>query len=192
MTVIKQLVIVLLIGVFSFYCSAESLQKKTTNPESGAMAWETVAHGVYLSMTQVLPGRAQAFYVGRGFTTQEIEPYTSSCLFLTVLRNDNVSGALDFKRENLKVTQGGKSHSLLLVDDWMQRLEDAKSKKSAMIAFRWAQFPVEQVFEPGGDWNQGMLSIGLPPENRFDAVISWEIEDKPLKIKLEGVECAKK
>lgn len=192
MMVIKQLVFVLLIGVFSFYCSAESLQKKTTNPESGATTWETVAHGAYLSMTQVLPNRAQGFYVSRGFTPQEIEPYTSSCLFLTVLRNDNVSGTLDFKRENLKVTRGGKSHSLLLVEEWMQRLKDAKSKKSAIIAFRWAQFPIEQVFEPGGDWNQGMLSIGLPPESRFDLVISWDIDAKPLKIKLEGVECAKK
>ena len=190
--IIKQLVIILLIGVFPFICGAESVQKKIVNPESGATRWETAAHGAYLSMTQVLPDKAQGFYVSMGFRPREIEAYTSSCLFLTVLRNDDASGTLDFKRENLKVTQGGKTHKLLSVEEWMQRLKDANSKKPAMIAFRWSQFPIEQVFESGGDWNQGMLSVGLPPESRFDVVISWEIEAKPFAIKLEGVECAKK
>ena len=47
------------------------------------------------------------------------------------------------------------------------------------------------VFEPGGDWNQGMVSVGLPPASRFDAQVNWDIEGKTYGIKLEGVECAK-
>lgn len=64
-------------------------------------------------------------------------------------------------------------------------------KKSAVIAFRWAQFPPEQEYRPGGDWNQGMLSVGLPAGSRFDIIATWDIAGNEYRAKLTEVQCAK-
>ncbi|MFV1984048.1 MAG: hypothetical protein ACC657_10960, partial [Thiohalomonadales bacterium] len=69
--------------------------------------------------------------------------------------------------------------------------KDSGVKKSALLAFRWAQFPPEQEYKPGGDWNQGMLSIGLPSKSIFDASALWDINGTKFKAELAGVECAK-
>ena len=188
---IKPLFITLFVGLSAFTAFSESQQKLHIDPETGGKTWETSANGAHFLMRQILPEQLQGFYLSRGFSLKQIEPYTTSCVFMTVLRNDSAPGALHFKRDNLKVSQGGKQHSLVSVEDWMQRLKDINSKQSATIAFRWAQFPIDQVFEPGGDWNQGMVSVGLSPESRFDALVSWDIDGKMFEIKLEGVECAK-
>ncbi len=170
---------------------ADSRQTVTKNSESGSKTWEVSANGANFLMRQIPLDQLKAFYISRGFSSKQIEPYTSSCVFMTVLRNDNASAGLHFKRDNLKVSQAGKIHPLISVEDWLERLTKVTDKQPPLIAFRWAQFPIDQVFEPGGDWNQGMISVGLPPESKFDSEINWEIEEKPFKIKLEGVECAK-
>jgi hypothetical protein len=188
---IKLLLIAFFLGLFAFTAIAESHQKHHINAETGSKTWETSAHGAHFLMRQILPEQLQGFYLSRGFSLKEIEPYTASCVFMTVLRNDSAPGGLHFKRDNFKVARAGKSQPLVSVEEWMKRLKDNNSKQSAIIAFRWAQFPIDQVFEPGGDWNQGMVSVGLPPASRFDALVNWDIDGKSYEIKLEGVECAK-
>jgi len=171
--------------------NADSPQTVTINSESGSKTWEVSANGANFLMRQIPLDQLKAFYISRGFSLKQIEPYTSSCVFMTVLRNDNASAGLHFKRDNLKVSQAGKTHPLISVEEWLERLSKVTDEKPPLIAFRWAQFPIDQVFEPGGDWNQGMISVGLPPESKFVSEINWEIEGKPFTIKLEGVECAK-
>ena len=70
-------------------------------------------------------------------------------------------------------------------------MKEQKVDKQALLAFRWAQFPTEQEYEVGGDWNQGMLSIGLPPGSLFDLIVHWDINGKTYETKLLGVQCAK-
>lgn len=178
-------------SVLASIAYADSQQTITTNPESGSKTWEVSANGANFLMRQIPLDQLKAFYISRGFSLDQIEPYTSSCVFMTVLRNDNATAGLHFKRDNLKVSQAGKSHPLVSVEEWLERLSKVTDKKSALIAFRWAQFPIDQIFESGGDWNQGMISVGLLPESKFDSEIKWEIEGKISTIKLEGVECAK-
>ncbi len=170
---------------------ADVKQSVSKNSDSGSKSWEISANGANLLMRQIPLDQLKAFYISRGFSLDQIEPYTSSCVFMTVLRNDTVSSGLHFKRKNLTVSQGGKSHPLVSVEDWLERLSKVTDKNSALIAFRWAQFPIDQVFEPGGDWNQGMISVGLPPESQFDAEVKWDTEGKTATIKLQGVECVK-
>lgn len=161
------------------------------DPITGATSWKIQSHGVYFSLTQILPEQAQAFYVNRGFTLKQIEPYTSSCIFMTVLRNDSAPGAIHFIRNNWSVLVDGNPHSLVPVDQWLQRLSNSNAEKSALVAFRWAQFPPEQEYEPGGDWNQGMLSIGLAPDRQFDAIARWDSQGKNYEARLTEVTCAK-
>jgi len=157
---------------------------------SYAQTWQTHSHGVHFSLTQISPEQAQAFYSNRGFTLQQIESYASSCVYMTVLRNDTAPGTIHYVSNQWSVLVNNKVHSLTTVDEWLQHITDTKVKKSALIAFRWAQFPPEQEYEPGGDWNQGMLSIGLAPASQFDITARWDIEGTDYQATLQGVKCA--
>ena len=187
----KSIIIASVISLFSLSCFAETLQNTDIDSATGARTWGIRTHGVSFSLTQILPEQAQAFYVNRGFTLKQIESYTSSCVYMAVLRNDNAPGTIHFISNNWSVLIDGKLHPLVSVDNWVQLLTTKNTKKSALVAFRWAQFPPEQEYEPGGDWNQGMLSIGLPPGSQFDVIARWDIDGKAYEAKLQGVRCAK-
>jgi len=186
----KIIILLLAFSLYSMPSLAATSQKHTVNSVTGAETWQTQAHGVHFSLTQILPEQLQAFYVNRGFTLKQIEPYTSSCVYMAVLRNDKAPGTIHFISNSWQVFVDGKAHPLVSVKTWMQRWEKNSIIKSAQIAFRWAQFPPEQEYQPGGDWNQGMLSIGLPAGNRFDIVARWDIGNKAYQTKLQGVQCA--
>lgn len=183
---------VAIIGLFfSLPCLADSPQSKHVDAATGITTWEIITQGVNFSLTQILPEQAKAFYVNRGFTLKQTESFASSCVYMTVMRNDNAPDIVHFNKNNWSVITNKKSYPLVSVDSWLKKLKSEKVNKQALLAFRWAQFPPEQEFEVGGDWNQGMLSIGLPPNSLFDLIISWDINGKSYKTKLMGVQCAK-
>jgi len=164
-------------------------QTKTTDPETGAETWKTQASGVVLSLTQLLPDQVRAFYVNRGFTLEQIDPYATSCVYMTVLRNDTATGVVHFEQESWSLVSDGHSKPPMDTREWLEQLKQAGSTKPALIAFRWAQFPPEHEYEPNGDWNQGMLSIGLPAGSIFDFVARWDVDGKPYQTGLRGVRC---
>ncbi len=179
-----------LLALFSLNCIAAAEQHSSTDPATGAITWETRAHGVHFALTQILPEQVRAFYVNRGFTLEQIESYATSCVYMTVLRNDDAPGVIHFVSNDWMIRVAGHSHKLTSVEDWWRRMKKNGAKNSALIAFRWAQFPPEQEYRPGGDWNQGMLSVGLAPGRRFDATARWDIKGKAYEATLKGVECA--
>ena len=172
-------------------CFADEAQQVSRNNDTGARTWERQVHGVHFSLTQILPEQAQAFYVNRGFTLDQINAYVSSCVYMTVVRNDNAPGTIHFISNQWTILVNGKQHPLKSVDQWLQQLTTTDLPKSALIAFRWAQFPPEQEYEPGGNWNQGMLSIGLAPGSAFDITARWDIAGNNYEATIQGVECAK-
>lgn len=176
---------------FSLSCFANSSQKVKTDSVTGIKSWEINSQGVNFSLTQILPDQARAFYVNRGFTLEQAELFASSCVYMTIMRNDSAPGTVHVIKNNWSVLFNKLPHPLVSVETWMKRLKNRKVKNSALLAFRWAQFPIEQKFEPDGDWNQGMLSIGLPPGSSFDLIVRWDISGKAYKTKLLGVQCAK-
>jgi hypothetical protein len=187
----KIMIRIFIIGLFSLPCFAETPQSTHINSETGSKTWEIDAHGVHFSLTQILPEQAQAFYVNRGFTLEQIASYTASCVYMTVVRNDSAPGTIHFITNNWSVLVNGKPHPLVSVDTWVQRFSAIHINKPALVAFRWAQFPPEQEYEPGGDWNQGMLSAGLAPGSQFDVIARWDIAGKAYETKLQGVQCAR-
>ncbi len=166
-------------------------QRYRADPVSGAGTWETDDHGVHFSLTRILPDQARTFYVNRGFTLDQIEPYAASCVFMTVLRNDRAPGVIHFKRSDWRISVEGKERPLKPASAWLSGFAAAGVGKPARIAFQWAQFPVEQEYEPGGDWNQGMLSVGLPAGNVFDIRARWGIDGRTYEQVLKGVRCEK-
>jgi len=169
---------------------AKAEQTHSINSASGAESWEMHKHGVTFSLTQILPDQARAFYVNRGFTLEQIESYATSCVFMTVLRNDSAPGTVHFIQQNWTISTATKTQPPMKVTDWLKRLKNSGVKKSALIAFRWAQFPPEQEYEPGGDWNQGMLVTGLPAGTQFNLIPRWDIDGKPYAGELLNVRCA--
>ncbi|GMR16058.1 MAG: hypothetical protein BMS9Abin31_0362 [Gammaproteobacteria bacterium] len=181
-----------IIGLFfSFSCFADSSQSKHIDSATGITSWESNTGGVNFSLTQILPEQAKAFYVNRGFTLKQTEAFASSCVYMTIMRNDNAPGTVHFVKSNWSVITNKKSQPLLATEIWLKRLQENKVNKPALIAFRWAQFPIEQEFEVGGDWNQGMISTGLPPDSLFDLIVRWDINGKAYQTTLRGVQCAK-
>ncbi len=170
---------------------AKAQQAISINQVTGAKTWETSVDGVHFSLTQILPDQLRAFYVNRGFTLKQIELYATSCVYMTILRNDNAPGTIHFISNSWTILVNRKTLKLKSVKYWVQYYKDSGVKKSALLAFRWAQFPPEQEYKPGGDWNQGMLSIGLPSKSIFDAIAQWDIKGTKFKAELAGVECAK-
>ena len=171
--------------------SFASSQNTHIDSVTSAKTWSIKNKGVLFSLTQILPQQLQAFYVNRGFSLKQIEDYTSSCVYMTVLRNDSAPGKIHFISNNWSIIVDKKPKPLVPITQWINRLKAKSAKKSALIAFRWAQFPPEQEYEPGGDWNQGMLSIGLPANKKFDIVAHWDIAGKQFETTLKGVQCAK-
>lgn len=170
-------------------------QEHSQDPATGAETWSASAGGVTLSLTQILSDQLRAFYVNRGLTLAQIEAFATSCVFMTVLRNDSAPGPIHFRRADWRVRVDGEARPLVPTRDWLARLRKAGVKGPGLIAFRWAQFPAEQTYRPGGDWNQGMLSVGLAPGQSFDLMASWRVEGAPAgsdrgKLILKGVRCA--
>ena len=136
--------------------NAEQLHR--VDPNTQAETWETKAHGVTFSLTQIMPDQARAFYVNRGFTLEQIEPFATACIYMTVLRNDDAPAAIKYQLSDWYIKTGDDARPPLSTADWMAQLKAESVKKPALIAFRWAQFPPEQEYEPGGDWNHGLVT----------------------------------
>lgn len=170
---------------------AVAAQSHTIDKMTGIESWENSVAGVSISLTQILPDQIRAFYVNRGFDSEVIEPYAKSCVYMTILRNDTATGVAHFRVADWTVDTGSGTQHLTPTRSWVDQLRMAGSSNAAMIAFRWAQFPSEHAYEPGGDWNQGMLSIGLDPGMEFDLNVRWKTGGKGYEGKLTDVRCAR-
>ncbi|EGV19061.1 hypothetical protein [Thiocapsa marina] len=158
------------------------------DPQTGASTFETQAHGVTLSLTQLLPDQVRAFYVARGFDLADANVFAEACVFMTVLRNDAAPGEIDFRLTDWEVRYDGATRSLPPPENWLTQWSARGVPDAAMLAFRWAQFPAEQSYAPG-EWNQGMLATGLPPGSRFDLIARWTIADQTYEGRLDDVRC---
>ena len=166
-------------------------QTHRVDSDTGIETWETRTEGVTLSLTQILPDQARAFYINRGFPAAATERYATSCVFMAVLRNDAAPGVVKFRLDDWDVLVSGERRALISLDAWLESLQAYDLDRAALIAFRWAQFPPEQEYEPGGDWNQGMLTTGLAPDARFDLLARWVVAGKHYEGVLRNVRCAR-
>ena len=171
--------------------SAIAEQRYSVDEATGIESWENTVAGVSVSLTQILPDQLRAFYVNRGFDSEIIEPYAKSCVYMTVLRNDSAAGVVRFRLSDWQINTQSGGRPLVSTDTWLKRLQSTNPGNAAMVAFRWAQFPAAHAYEPGGDWNQGMLSIGLNPGAKFDLIVRWEVDGKRYQGELANVRCAR-
>jgi hypothetical protein len=110
-------------------------------------------------------------------------------VFTTVIRNDSAPGEIHYRLADWRIEQAGSAMPVPAVERWLAGWPADRVGEAARIAFRWAQIPSEQAYAPG-EWNQGMLAIGLPPAAGFDLVVRWTLEDRPYTMRLDNVRCA--
>jgi hypothetical protein len=84
---------------------------------------------------------------------------------------------------------GSGPRPLRLADDWQAQWQQRAVSQAARIAFRWSLLPGRQSFEPG-DWNMGMVTLGLAPGSPFDLLLVWHAGPGKRQLRLEGMRCA--
>lgn len=153
--------------------AAAAETRHARDPETGMESWETQEQGVNLSLSQILPDQARAFYLARGFDREAAEAYASACVFQTVMRNEG-GAPIAFHLGDWRMLRGKRAFRLKTEPEWQHEWEQRQLAGPARIAFRWAQFPLEQDFEPG-DWNLGMTTYSLPRGACFDLEFKWRM-----------------
>jgi hypothetical protein len=156
-----------------------------------SFALEKTVNGVVFSIIPIPTSRLKAFYAGRGFSEKQIEPYAKTCVFTTFLRNDDAKGTIHFVRKNWMAISKAKVYHIRNNDYWFRKFQKTKVKMSSKIAFELGQIPEEQSYAPGGDWNEGMLSVDLPHGSKFDIKINWDIKGKRYELTIKNITCAK-
>ena len=169
--------------------AASAGTEHSVNPDIGTHTWKRTSDSVTYSLTQILPDQLRAFYAGRGFPADVIESYATSCVFMTVVRNDHEDGEITFSTSNWSLATEGTIRPLKGTRQWLSDWLAQGVMKPQLIAFEWAQFPTQQSYQPG-DWNQGMLAMNLSAGESFNLNLEWMHKGKVFKGILEEVRCA--
>lgn len=162
-----------------------TLIDKTT----GLKTWQLTQSDLELQLVQRLPDQTRGFFQGRGFNKQQANEIATQCVFQTIVKNTGLKKtgkpiSISLKNwriipQPLSINKSKITQGIKLKEDWANEWLAIKDKNkqvkpSARIAFKWATFPSEQTFEPGGDYNWGMISFGLSPGAWFDLHIFWQ------------------
>jgi hypothetical protein len=144
---------------------------------------------VALGVNPLTPATRQAFYAARGFTATAIRPYAEACGFSFGLRNATHRSIRAALADWHAVGADGTRIAFTLPEIWDARWEKAGVPPAARIAFKWAQFQANNVFEPG-DWIMGMATLERAPAAPFRLVARYRDEKENHEIVLDKLECA--
>jgi hypothetical protein len=154
--------------------------------------WEIRDEGMSLRLVQRIPDQSRAFFLARGFSSEQVEQVAGRCVFQTVFRNishEAQPSPLRYQQRDWKVHHPGREAGILTRADWASLWEQEGATPAARIAFQWALLPSEQTYEPG-DYNWGMTMIDLPPGSRFDLEITWVQFGESRSMLVEDMQCA--
>jgi hypothetical protein len=180
-----------LIGLF---CSGQVLAAAPAHQvdqASGLHSWQWRDSQLSLTLNQRRPDQSRGFFQARGFSGEQAEPLARDCLFQATLRNQATSPTaitVDLGQWRV-IAKDSPPRPPKLEQQWQPQWQQSGVSQAARLAFRWALFPTRQIFQPG-DWNMGMITLGLTPGEGFDLVITWQEQDTPKSLRLTGLHCA--
>ena len=161
----------------------------SVDADTGLSSWLTEHEGIQISLTQISPDQARAFYQARGFPAAAVERYAAECVFMTVVRNIGDTPIQHRLADWRYVVPGQAPRAIRSKPEWERTWKKMGVNESARIAFTWAQFPATQTFA-AGDWNQGMTTYSLPRDKPFDLLFVWRAGGKTHSGLLENVRCS--
>lgn len=146
-------------------------------------------HGsVTLSISPLPQQWRSAFYVNRGFNAAVIHPYASACGFSFAMRNEG-SAAIETRLMDWRaIGADGAEVRVKLPESWEAEWAQAGVSQTARIAFHWAQFQSENVFQ-SGDWIMGMATLAAPPKSPFRLIASYSDSGGDHEIVIEQINC---
>ena len=131
-----------------------------------------------------------AFYVGRGFSAATIRPYAQACGFSFGIQNGG-AGTLSTRLADWRaIGVDGRTVRLRLPIEWDLQWAKAQVPEAARIAFRWAQFQAENIFE-AGDWIMGMATLDAPLPGSFRLVARYHDEKGNHEVVLDKLSCSR-
>jgi len=163
------------------------------DPETKLQSWKLEDNGVELELIQRLPDQSRAFFQGRGFSSQVADDIGKSCILQVIARNNkdkNNGLPITIQLQNWQVKFQDHIQGIKLKETWDADWSLNEVNKAARIAFRWATFPTEQTFDSGGDYNWGMISIGLNPGDHFNMQVNWTEDKKQRNYWINDMICA--
>jgi hypothetical protein len=130
-----------------------------------------------------------AFYAARGFSAAAIGSYAEACGFSFGMQNAGGGAVRTRLADWHAVGADGTRIGFTPPEDWDAQWERAGVPQAARIAFRWAQFQAENVFEPG-DWIMGMATLAARPAAPFRLVARYRDAKGDHEIVIEQLACA--
>jgi len=166
-------------------------QTMTQNQDTKLINWSLIEHGLHLQLIQRTPDQTRGFFLGRGFSNAVTNDIATQCVFQTIVRNtDKYSGkAITLPLPTWVVHYQNKSQPIKLKEKWDSQWSTSEVAMASRLAFRWATFPTQQTFEPSGDRNWGMISMGLPPGASFDLTVKWQHGDQNHSATIKAMQC---
>lgn len=131
-----------------------------------------------------------AFYTARGFAVDEIRPYAQACGFSFRMQNAGTASLSTRLADWRAVTADGRVARLRLPAEWDLQWVKTQVPEAARIAFRWAQFQAENVFE-AGDWIMGMATLDAPLPGSFRLIARYHDEKGGHEIVLDNLVCSR-
>lgn len=154
-------------------------------------SWKLTQGALSLELLQRLPDQTRAFFQGRGFSSKLANDIATQCVLQTIMKNTSSEAAqsISYDLHDWKVFHNKTKKGLKLKKQWDREWTDDQVSTAARIAFRWSTFPTRQEFDPGGDFNWGMISVGLAPGSVFDLQVTWKQDKKLQSHWIKQIEC---
>lgn len=158
--------------------SAQSIARveQSTDSESQLKSWKLTKNALSLELIQRLPDQTRAFFQGRGFSSNIANNIATQCVLQAIAKNISDKApkqSISYDLHDWKIYHNSQTQGIKFKEQWDNEWTDDKVSTASRIAFRWATFPTQQSFDPGGDFNWGMISFGLPPGSVFDLEAKW-------------------
>ena len=165
---------------------------RSADGETGLAKWSFTAGDVQIELIQRLPDQTRGFFQARDFPTAVADEIARNCIFQTIIRNRNTSGAglpVAIDLEDWRIRHDDAEGGMKLKESWLASWPEATVGRAARLAFQWALFPTRQEFLPG-DYNWGMTAYGLPAGSVFDLLVVWQSRGLADSGWIRGIECA--
>ncbi len=166
----------------------------SVDKETNLSGWKLTKNNFQIELIQRSPQQTRSFFQARGFNAVVANNIATHCVLQTIIRNtesQNSKDSISVSLKNWRMTTESSTEEtpIKLKEAWAKEWQENTVPNSARIAFRWATFPTEQTFEPGGDFNWGMISVGLKPNKKFDLHIFWKQNNKPYDSWIRNMQC---
>lgn len=151
--------------------------------------YRSILGSVTLNANPLGQASRAAFYAARGFSAQQIQPYSAACGFSFGMQNNGTQPITVKLADWRAIGADGRTSAVHLPEHWDADWAKAGVPQAARIAFKWAQFQTENVFEPG-DWIMGMVTLKALPTAPFQLIARYHDKQGDYEITLDKLACA--